>query len=42
MREKSQEVTMQLSLNGAKRIWKPDKFVISRHVRVGEQDNDRN
>ncbi len=34
------ETAIYLSQNGNKKIWKPDKFVISRKVKVAEDINE--
>lgn len=40
LRQKSMETAIYIAQNGNKKIWKPDKFVVSRKVKVAEDLNE--
>lgn len=40
MKEGGEEVTIYISKEGEKKIWMPDKFVVSRKVKIAENIGD--
>ena len=40
MKEGGEDVTLYIDKMGEKKIWKPDRYVVSRRIKIAESMND--